>query len=221
MWFCPLHWLFPHTPGLCAGADLSRSRRLVLCSSYMGRAGLGWAVHIEQAGLPAWAGLSHLNKLGCCSAVRGQVMALLLTTNFEYMTAQCYRTALLQRPRRLATTDIVTTAITTDPSLSCKSSQSVHSCTAAGGQEVSTHKGNCDRRFPSSLQAQGPCRKCGALMAGIYLWERTYLPQAEECAHCQKILWSLLIAKERDRKASLYETQLFKFINIKSYAMML
>lgn len=132
----------------------------------------------------------------------------------------------LQRPRRLETTDIATKAITIDPSLSCKSSQactmSVHSCTAAGRQEVSTHvhKGNCHRRFPNSLQAQGPCRKCGALMAGMYLWERTYLPQAE-CAHCQRTLWPLLIAEETDRKASLYETQLFKFINIKNYAMML
>lgn len=120
MWFCPLHWLFPHTSVLCASADLSGSRHLVLCTSYMGR-----------AGLPAWAGLSHLNKLGCCSAVRGQVMALLLSTNFEYDCAQCYRTALLQCPRTLAMTDIVTTAITTDPSLSCKSRQSVHSHTAA------------------------------------------------------------------------------------------
>lgn len=55
-------------------------------------------------------------------------------------------------------TDTATKATTTDPSLSCKSSQSVHSHTAAGGQEVSTHmsKGNCHRRFPSPLQAQGP-----------------------------------------------------------------
>lgn len=58
-------------------------------------------------------------------------------------------------------------------------------------------------------------------MAGIYPWKRTYLPQAEDCAHCQRILWPLFIAEETDRKASLYETQLFKFINIKNYAMML
>lgn len=120
-------------------------------------------------------------------------------------------------------TATATKAITTDPSLSCMSSQPVRSPTTAGGQELSTHmhKGNCHRRFPSSLQAQGPCRMCSALMTGTYLWERTYLPRAKECTHCQRVLWPLLIAEETDRKASLYETQLFKFINIKNYAMML
>lgn len=45
--------------------------------------------------------------------------------------------------------------------------------------------------------------------------------QAGEHAHHRRTLEPPLISEQTDSKASLYETRLFKFINIKNYAMML
>lgn len=59
-------------------------------------------------------------------------------------------------------------------------------------------------------------------MAANCLWKGPLWHQAGQCARAsQRDSSLLLIAEETDSKASLYETRLFKFINIKNYAMML
>lgn len=55
----------------------------MLCSAHMGRAGLGSP---HRAGRAASPGRFHTWTNGCCSAVRGCVTALLLSTNSEYTT---------------------------------------------------------------------------------------------------------------------------------------
>lgn len=50
------------------------------------RQGWGWPAHAERAQPHALAGVSHLNILRCCSALRCQAMVLLLSSNFAYTT---------------------------------------------------------------------------------------------------------------------------------------
>lgn len=83
--FCPLHRPFPCTL-LFAGAALSRSQHSPGGLQFPRRQGWGWPAHAEQAQPRAWAGVSHLNTLWCCSAVGGQAVVLLLSSNSAYAT---------------------------------------------------------------------------------------------------------------------------------------